>query len=86
MAIIIENQEGEVEERAIGYNCIYCYGMHRIKLEFNITNGLWRITPTESYEQEEQILLESVFDDIQRLTLGQQIQVIIKRFDQYFAG
>jgi hypothetical protein len=84
MAIIIENQDGE-QERAIGYNCIYCYGTHRVKLEFDIACGLWRVIPIESYEQEEQIL-DSVFNDIQFLTLDEQIQIIIKRYDQHFAG
>jgi len=79
MAIIIENQEGE-QERAIGYNCIYRYGIHRIKLEFDIKDGLWKIIPIESDEQ----IFNSIFYDIQFLTLDQQIQIIIKRCDQHF--
>jgi len=86
MGIILENQEGE-QERAVGYNCIYRYRIHRVKLEYNITNGIWEIIPRESYGEEEQIL-DSVLDDIrsllQALPLDQQIQIIIKRYDKYF--
>jgi len=81
MAIIVEKQEGE-QEQAIGYNCIYRYETHRIKLEFDIKDGLWKIIPIEYNEQ----ILNSIFDDIQFLTLDQQIQIIIKRLDQYFGG
>jgi hypothetical protein len=81
MAIIVEKQEGE-QEQAIGYNCIYRYETHKIKLEFDIKDGLWKIIPIEYNEQ----ILNSIFDDIQFLTLDEQIQIIIKRLDQYFAG
>jgi hypothetical protein len=84
MAIIIEKQEGE-QEQAIGYNCIYRFGTHRIKLEFDLNSGLWRRIPLESCEEEEQIL-HSVFHGIQFLTLDQQIQIIIKQYDQHFDG
>jgi hypothetical protein len=83
MAIILEKQDGE-QEQAIGYDCIYHYEFHRIKLEFDIKNGLWKIIPLESYEEEKK--LDLFFDDIQFFTLDQQIQIIIKRFDQHFAG
>jgi hypothetical protein len=83
MAIILEKQDGE-QEQAIGYDCIYHYELHRIKLEFDIKNGLWKIIPLESYEEEKK--LDLFFDDIQFFTLDQQIQIIIKRFDQHFAG
>ncbi len=83
MAVIVEKTEDE-QEQAIGYDCIYCYGTHRIKLEFDIKTGLWKIIPLETYDDGEK--LESVFDDIQFLTLDQQIQIIIKRFDQHFLG
>jgi hypothetical protein len=86
MGIIIEKHEGE-QERAIGYNCIYRHGIHRVKFEYDIINDIWKIIPVESYGEEEQIL-ESVLDDVrsllQSLPLDQQIQMIIKRYDQYF--
>ena len=49
MAIIVEKQEGE-EEQAIGYDCIYRYQSDRIKLQFDIKNGLWKVIPLESCE------------------------------------
>jgi hypothetical protein len=81
MSVIIEKQKGE----AIGYDCIYRFGIHRIKLEFDLTSGLWRTIPLESYEQEEH-MLHSSFHGIEFLTLDQQIQIIIKHYDQHFAG
>jgi hypothetical protein len=83
MAIIMEKKEDE-HEQPIGYDCIYCYEMHRIKLEFDIKNGLWKVIPLESYNEGEKF--DSIFNDIQFFTLDQQIQIIIKRFDQYFIG
>ncbi len=52
MAIIMEKKEGE-QEQAIGYDCIYCYEMHRIKLEFDIKSGLWKVILLESYDEGE---------------------------------
>jgi hypothetical protein len=86
MGIIFENQEEE-QEQPIGYNCIYRYGLNRIKFEYNIKNDIWKIIPMEVYGEEEQIL-DSVLDHIrfllQSLPLDQQIQMIIKTYDQYF--
>ncbi len=56
MATILEKQDGE-QEQAIGYDCIYHYELHRIKLEFDIKNGLWKIIPLESYEEEKKLVL-----------------------------
>jgi len=81
MAIIIEKQKGE-QEQTIGYNCIYRCEIRRIKLEFDIEDGSWKIIPIDSDEE----ILNSFFDDIQFLTLDQQIQIIMKRFDLYFDG
>ncbi len=59
MGVILENQDGE-QEHVIGYNFIYRYGIHRIKFEYNIINGIWKICPIESYGEEE----EEIFDSI----------------------
>jgi len=80
MAIIIENQEGE-QEQAVGYNCVYRYGTHRIKLEFNIKNGLWKFTSAQN-----DLSSSTIFENIQFLTLDEQIQTIIQRLNQYFTG
>ncbi|CAF3848859.1 unnamed protein product [Rotaria sordida] len=90
MAIILENQEGE-QQRPIGYDCIYRYGTHRIKLEYYIESQIWKKIPLESNEEQENIL-NSLFDDnhdirslFQSFTLDQQIQIITKRYDKHFA-
>jgi hypothetical protein len=80
MAIIFEKQE-EQQEQPIGYNCIYHYKLHKIQLEFNIKNSLWKIISIEYFDEK----LNSIFDDIQFFTLDQQIEIIIKRLDQYFS-
>ena len=85
MSIITEKQDEEQEEKAIGYNCIYTYGLYKVKFEFDIINGLWKIIPLESDQYVEHIL-DSIFDDILSLPLEQQIQMIIKHYEQYFAG
>ena len=84
MAIIMEKQEEEEQEHAIGYDCIYRYGLHRIQLQFDIKNGLWKVIPVESDQEEEARSLESIFDDVQFFTLDRQVQIIIKRLDQHF--
>ena len=85
MGIITEREEGKVEQ-AIGYDCFYHYGIHRMKFQINIQNGLWKMIPLESNEKEQQFSFDWIFNDIQFLTLDEQIQMIIKRSDQYFAG
>lgn len=93
MAIILENQEGEDQQRAIGYSCIYRYGKNKIKLEYYFENLTWNEIPLESCEEQE-ILFDFLFpsDDyhiqslFQSLTLEQQIQIIIKRYNKHFSG
>jgi hypothetical protein len=77
MAIILENREGE-QERAIGYDCIYRFDIHRVKLEYDIASGLWKTIPEE--------FSNILFNDIQSLSLDEQIQIIIIRLDQQFFG
>jgi hypothetical protein len=77
MAMVLENQEGE-PERAIGYTCIYRCGTHRVKLDYDIATRCWKIIP----EEWSSILL----NDLQSLTLEEQIQTIIQRLDQQFLG
>ncbi|CAF4980296.1 unnamed protein product [Rotaria sp. Silwood1] len=91
MAIILENQEGEQQQRPIGYDCIYRYGTHRVKFEYYIDTQIWKKIPLESDEEQETIL-KSLFNDnhdirslFQSFTLDQQIQIIIKRYDKHFA-
>ncbi|CAF4538214.1 unnamed protein product [Rotaria sp. Silwood2] len=90
MSIILENQEGEEQQRSIGYDCIYRYGTHRVKLEYYIENKIWKKIPFQSNQEQENIL-NSLFDDnyhirslFQSFTLDQQIQIIIKRYDKHF--
>ncbi|CAF4580382.1 unnamed protein product [Rotaria socialis] len=92
MGIIFENQEGEQQRRSIGYSCIYRYGTHRIKLEYDIENNIWVKIPLESNEEQENII-DSLFNNnedirslFQSFTLDQQIELIIKRYDKHFAG
>ncbi|CAF3575851.1 unnamed protein product [Adineta steineri] len=75
MAIIVENRDDE-QEHVIGYNCIYHYDTHRVKLEYDIAIGCWKIFPEE--------LSNILFNDIQTLKLNEQIELIIKRLDQQF--
>lgn len=82
MAIITENREGE-EEQAVGYNCIYRYETHRIKLEFDIKDGLWKYNQLQ-FKEEHCNLPLSIIENIQFLTLDEQIQMIIQRLNQYF--
>ncbi|CAF3744824.1 unnamed protein product [Rotaria sp. Silwood1] len=91
MAIILENQEGEQQQRPIGYDCIYRYGTHRVKFEYYIDTQIWKKIALESDEEQETIL-KSLFNDnhdirslFQSFTLDQQIQIIIKRYDKHFA-
>ena len=86
MAVITEREEGEEEEQAIGYDGFYRYGSHRMKFQFNIQNGLWKMILLESNGKEQQLSLDWIFNDIQFLTLDEQIQMIIKRSNQYFSG
>ncbi|CAF4246206.1 unnamed protein product, partial [Adineta steineri] len=72
MAIIVENRDDE-QEHVIGYNCIYHYDTHRVKLEYDIAIGCWKIFPEE--------LSNILFNDIQTLKLNEQIELIIKRLD-----
>ncbi|CAF4783978.1 unnamed protein product, partial [Rotaria sp. Silwood2] len=90
MSIILENQEGEEQQRSIGYDCIYRYGTHRVKLEYYIENKIWKKIPFQSNQEQENIL-NSLFNDnydirslFQSFTLDQQIQIIIKRYDKHF--
>lgn len=84
MAIILEKEDGQVDERVIGYDCFYRYGLHRMKFRFHIQHGLWNIIPRESNESEKRF--DWIFNDVQFLTLDEQIQIILKRCDQYFQG
>ncbi|CAF4532905.1 unnamed protein product, partial [Rotaria magnacalcarata] len=92
MGIIFENQEGEQQQqKSIGYSCIYRYGTHRIKLEYDIENNIWTKIPLESNEEQENII-DSLFNNnedirslFQSFTLDQQIELIIKRYDKHFA-
>ena len=88
MGLILEKREGE-EEQFIGYTCLYRSGDRRLKLEFDVAAATWKTNGEEFYPEDEQQMLHLLFDDldhIQCLTLDQQIQLIIHRLDQYFAG
>ena len=84
MAIILEKEDGQEDERAVGYDCFYRYGLHQIRFRFDIQTGLWKIVSQQSNENDHRF--DWMFNDVQFLTLDEQIQMILKRSDQYFHG
>ncbi|CAF3030121.1 unnamed protein product [Rotaria sp. Silwood2] len=84
---IIFNKEKEKDD-IIGYYCIYQYDYIHIKLEHYLSNRTWKINCQQSnYEQYKSlnILLEDLNNNQNIfLSLDQQIQIIIQRFDHYF--
>lgn len=89
MSIIVERKDGEEEERPIGYHCIYHSNEHQIQLDFDLLTGLWKRNLQEMNDEDEQHMLNNLFDDlyhIRCLTLDEQIQLIIQRFNLYFQG
>ena len=88
MGLILEKKDGE-DERFIGYTCLYRSDEHRLKLHFDIDTATWKTNAEDFYPEDEQQMLHLLFDDLNHircLTLDQQIQLIIHRFEQYFAG
>ena len=79
------------EELHIMYHCIYRYGMHEIKLQYETLTETWEIDHDKHHlEQEKQ--LNAILMDLENsrwdsdLTLDEQIQIIIKEFDDFFLG
>ncbi|CAF3462974.1 unnamed protein product, partial [Rotaria sp. Silwood2] len=84
---IIFNKTNE-KYKIIGYDCIYQYENIHIKLEYDLLNRTWRIYNQQSNSEQYQylnILLEDL-NYSQNISLDQQIQIIIKRFNNYFHG
>jgi hypothetical protein len=72
----------------IAYHWIYQYEHYQIKLEYFLKNGIWKIIP-DQFNLKEQDKLNILLDDLhinRNLSLDQQIQIIIQRFDQHFHG
>jgi len=85
-----ENEETQ-EERFIGYNCIYRYETHQIKLEYNISTEIWTLVSDKYHTEEKQLntLIERInkFSRANRSsTLDRRIQYILEVFDGYFLG
>ncbi|CAF4148652.1 unnamed protein product, partial [Adineta steineri] len=75
ITIIIENREAE-QKHVTGYKCVYGYDNYRVKLEYDIRTGRWKIIPQQ--------LSDILFHDIQTLGFNEQIETIIKRLNQQF--
>jgi hypothetical protein len=88
MEVVTINEEEE--ERIIRYDCVYRYETHEVKLEYDISVEKWTMV-SDKYHMEEEKLLKA---GIQRVnwyssvnvnyTLDEQIQHILKIFDDYF--
>ncbi|CAF3738513.1 unnamed protein product [Rotaria sp. Silwood1] len=83
---IIFNKDEQEKDKIVGYDCIYQYENIHIKIEHYLSNQTWKINNQQSnYEkyQNLNILLEDL-NYSRYVYLDQQIQIIIKRFDNYF--
>ena len=75
-------------KQIIGYQWIYQYENYKIELEYYLLNRIWNIISLESHQREKEIL-SCLLDDLNytnNLSLDQQIQIIIQRFDHHFYG
>lgn len=75
-------------KQIIGYDWIYQYENYQIVLKYYLSNRIWNIISLESHQREKEIL-NCLLDDLNytnNLSLDQQIQIIIQRFDHHFYG
>jgi len=85
------NEEEKQEELCIGYSCTYRYETHEVKLEYNISTGIWTLVSDKYHTEAKQLntLIERInkFSQVNRnSTLDKQIQYILKVLDGYFLG
>jgi hypothetical protein len=80
----------EEQERFVGYNCIYRYGIHEVKLEYSISTAMWTIV-SDKYHAEEEKQLNIYMERINKFSwvdigypLDERIQDILRSFDGYF--
>lgn len=79
----------DVDQNEI-YHCTYRFGSDQIELEYNKLAHQWKILSIQSnfqlnrFESLKEFL--SQFQSIENLSFDQQIQLIIKKFDQFFSG
>jgi hypothetical protein len=76
------------DQQIIGYEFVYRYENYQVKLEFYLSDGIWDID-AQQFNRKQQQILKILLDDMDNTTnmsLEQQIQIIIQRFDHHFYG
>jgi len=89
-AITINENE---KEKFIGYNCIYRYNTHEIKLEYRILTHKWTLMNDKYNSEEEEKKLNKTIDFNNKFpwvdtgyTLDKRIPFILRSFDNYFSS
>lgn len=89
---IIAINAGGGQQLIGGYDCVYRYKEHKVKLQFKILNEKWTLVSDKNHEEEEKVLnaiLQRINSDSSInmcRTLDEEIQSILKKFDDYFLG
>ena len=77
------------KEREICH-CTYRYGNEQLELAYHSAAHRWDILSVQSVHTADQLEplngFLAQFDSIEHLSFDQQIQLIIKKFDQFFSG